>query len=171
MTATYGYLLLQGTSVPTVVVNAVVVVIAFYFGSRATSTPPAVPGQPQPPHPRFVRVLLLLGFLGLTAWFFRLNPSINFGIPRDLLSVLEVLGGYVLGVAVSWIVHRRAHETPRRRRFATFFRDAVAVGALGSTAILCFALATGQLGRFASYAADGLSLVVTFYFGSRVIGH
>ncbi len=170
VTATYGYLLLQGTPVPTVLVNAVVVVIAFYFGSRATSTPPAVPGQPAPRRPRFVRALLLIGFLGLTAWFLRLNPSFK-GIPRDLLSVLEVLGGYVLGVAVAWIVHRRAHETPLRHRLATIFRDVAAAAALGSTAFICFALAAGLGGVFASRAGDALSLVVTFYFGSRVIGH
>ena len=95
--AAYGYLLLNGDPVPVVLVNAVVVVIAFYFGSRAVSTPPAVPaGQPAPHRPRLVRVLLFLGFAGLTAWFLSRNPSLS-GIPAPLLAVLEVLGGYVLG--------------------------------------------------------------------------
>ncbi len=169
--AAYGYLLLQGDPVPVVLVNAVVVVIAFYFGSRAVSTPPSVPpGQPAPHHPRLVRILLFLGFAGLTAWFLSRDPSLN-GIPPPLLAVLEVLGGYVLGAAASWLVHRRAHESHVRHRLATIFRDGVAVAALGLTAYICFALVTNQQGFFAGRADQALSLVVTFYFGSRVIGH
>src|SRR5439155_520264 len=121
-------------------VNAVVVVIAFYFGSRATSTPPTVPpGQPAPHHPRLVRILLFLGFAGLTAWFLVHDPSLA-GIPTALVAVLEVLGGYVLGATASWLVHRRAHESHVRHRLATIFRDVVAAGALGLTAYTCFAL-------------------------------
>jgi len=151
-------------------VNAVVVVIAFYFGSRAVSTPPAVPaGQPAPHRPRLVRVLLFLGFAGLTAWFLSRNPSLS-GIPAPLLAVLEVLGGYVLGATASWLVHRRAHENRVRHRLATIFRDVVAVGALALTAYICFALVANQQGVFAGRADQALSLVVTFYFGSRVIG-
>lgn len=169
--AAYGYVLLfQKAGVPTVLVNAVVVVIAFYFGSRATSTPAAVPpGQPAPHHPRLVRILLFLGFAGLTAWFLIQNPSLS-GIPPALLAVLEVLGGYVLGATASWLVHRRAHESHVRHRLATIFRDLVAAGALGLTAYICFALITNQQGVFAGRADQALSLVVTFYFGSRVIG-
>jgi len=177
VTAAYGYVLLQGGStptVPTVLVNAVVVVIAFYFGSRAVSTPSAfVPGQTAPPaphHPRLVRILLFLGFASLTAWFLTRNPSLQ-GIPTDLLAVLQVLGGYVLGATASWLVHRRAHESHIRHRLATIFRDIVAVGALGLTAYICFALVTKQGGLLAGRAEQALSLVVTFYFGSRVIGH
>lgn len=169
--AAYGYVLVfeQG-AVPTVLVNAVVVVIAFYFGSHATSTPPVTPGQPAPHRPRLVRILLFLGFAGLTAWFLVHNPSLQ-GIPPALLAVLEVLGGYVLGATASWLVHRRAHETHIRHRLATIFRDVVAAGALGLTAYICFALITNQQGVFAGRADQALSLVVTFYFGSRVIGH
>ena len=177
VTAAYGYVLLQGGStptVPTVLVNAVVVVIAFYFGSRAVSTPPAaLPGQPAPPTahpPRLVRILLFLGFAGLTAWFLSRNPSLQ-GIPPALLAVVEVLGGYILGATASWLVHRRAHETHIRHRLATIFRDVVAAGALGFTAYICFALITNQQGVFAGRADQALSIVVTFYFGSRVIGH
>ncbi len=171
MTATYGYLLVQATAVPTVLVNAVVVVVAFYFGSRATATPGSPPpGQPPPRRPRIVRALLLLGFLGLAGWFLRLNPSLA-AIPPELLEVLEVLGGYVLGLLVSWLIHRRALESPLRRRLAMVFRDLSAAGALGLTAYICVALATAQAGVFAGRAEEALSLVVTYYFGSRVIGH
>ncbi len=173
VTAAYGYVLLQGSAVPVpiVLVNAVVVVIAFYFGSHAVSTPPSVPpGQPAPHRPRLVRILLFLGFAGLTAWFLSRDPTLQ-GIPPALLAVLEVLGGYILGATASWLVHRRAHETRVRHRLATIFRDGVAVGALGLTAYICYALITSQQGVFAGRADQALSLVVTFYFGSRVIGH
>src|SRR5207245_10192767 len=66
VTATYGYLLLLGKTVPAVVVNAVVVVIAFYFGTHtATSRPAVPPGQPVPLPPRLVPALLLIGFRSL----------------------------------------------------------------------------------------------------------
>ena len=69
------------------------------------------------------------------------------------------------------LVHRRAHTSPFRKRLATFFRDATAIGALALTGYICYALATNQVSAFAGRAEDALSLVVTFYFGSRVIGH
>jgi hypothetical protein len=116
-----------------------------------------------------VRGILLLAFIGLAAWFLRTNPSWG-SLPADLRSVLEVLGGYVAGMTVSWLIHRRAHETTSRRRIATIARDLLAAGALGLTAYTCYALAAGQATVFAGHVADALSLVVTFYFGSRVIG-
>jgi len=36
---------------------------------------------------------------------------------------------------------------------------------------ICIAFATRQDTVFTNHAEDALSLVVTFYFGSRVIGH
>jgi hypothetical protein len=171
VTATYSYLLLLGGVVPPVIVNAVVVVIAFYFGTHtATSRPAVPPGQPVPRPPRLVRALLLIGFAGLALWFLsrHLSPA---DVPPQLLAVLEVLAGYVLGVVASWLVHRRAHISSVRTRLATAFRDIVAAGALGLTAYICFSFLTGGTSIFASRTEDALSLVVTFYFGSRVIGH
>jgi hypothetical protein len=171
VTATYGYLLLQGKVVPGVVVNAVVVAIAFYFGTHAATSKPTVPpGQPVPGSPRLVRALLLIGFAGLALWFFSQHLS-PVDVPPQLVAVLEVLGGYVLGLAASWIVHRRAHLSSVRTRLATAFRDIVAAGALGLTAYICFSFVTVGASIFASRTEDALSLVVTFYFGSRVIGH
>src|SRR5256712_7619283 len=98
------------------------------------------------------------------------NHSLQ-GIPADLLAVLQVLGGYVLGATASWLVHRRAHESHIRHRLATFFRDIVAVGALGLTAYICFALVTKQGGLLAGRAEQALSPLVTFYLASPVVGH
>jgi hypothetical protein len=176
VTSTYGYLLFLGGSAPSVLINSAVVVIAFYFGSHAAASPaPSVQGRlapgaaPAPRRTKVVRGILLLAFIGLAAWFLRTNPSWG-GLPADLRSVLEVLGGYVAGMTVSWLIHRRAHETTSRRRIATIARDLMAAGALGLTAYTCYALAAGQATVFAGHVADALSLVVTFYFGSRVIG-
>src|SRR3989442_6369889 len=108
--AAYGYaLVFQKTVVPTVLVNAVVVVIAFYFGSHATSTPPTVPGQPGPHRPRLVRILLFLGFAGLTAWFLVHDLSFQ-GIPPALLAVLQVLCGYVLWATAGLLVPSTAAQ-------------------------------------------------------------
>ena len=180
VTATYAYLLIQGRPVPSVLVNSVVVVIAFYFGSRAVMhplTPAAAPGQAMPAglpttprRTKVVRGLLFLGFVGLAAWFLRTNPTWD-GIPGDLQAILEVLGGYAAGLTISWLVHRRAHESTARKRLATIARDIIAAGALALSVYICIALAAQQATVFASRAEDALSLVVTFYFGSRVIGH
>lgn len=169
VTATSAYLLIRATPVPAVLVNSVVVVIAFYFGTRFA--PPAaatVQGQPVSRRPRIVQSLLFLGFVGLAAWFLRQNLSLC-GIPPELLSVLEVLAGYVAGIAVAWLLHRKIEDSSLRRRLATIARDLLAVGALGLTGYLCFTIATGQVGLFAGRGEEALALVVTFYFGSRVL--
>jgi hypothetical protein len=177
VTATYAYLLVEKGQGPPVLVNSVVVVIAFYFGTRAMGAPPPGLGQgapserpPTPTRTRLVRLLILVALLALTGWFLRANPSLD-GIPADLRSVLEVLGGYVSGLVVSWLVHRRMGESAFHRRLTTLARDLIAVGALGLTGYSCFALATDPATVFADRLVDALSLVVTFYFGSRVIGH
>ncbi len=174
---TFGVLLLRSAiplqaSVPQVLVNAVVVCLAFYFGTHP-ATPKPVPGVPaRPPswRPRIVRGLLFLGFAGLAAWFLRSGLSWS-SLPPELQEVWEVLGGYLLGLSLSWLFHRRVHESPLRRRIAMLFRDLSALGALGLTAFACYSLATGVAGGFSSYVEQALSLVITYYFGSRVIAH
>src|SRR2546428_4846893 len=138
VTATYGYLLLQGKMVPAVVLNAVVVVIAFYFGTHTATSKPAVPpGQPVPRPPRLVRALLLIGFAGLTLWFLgqRLSPA---DVPLPLVAVLEVLAGYVLGGAASWVIHRQAPLSAGRTRLAAALRHVFAAGGLGPNAYICY---------------------------------
>ncbi len=167
---TFAYLLVRDTTAPTVLVNAVVVVLAFYFGTRGPTTgAPTVPvaGELRWRRPRVVRALLFLGFAGLSGWFLRTSVS----LPPELLQVLEVLGGYVLGLSLSWVFHRRAHETPLRGRIALLFRNISAIGALGLTSFACYALVTGIIGTFSGRVEEALSLVITYYFGSRVIAH
>lgn len=92
-------------------------------------------------------------------------------LPSPLVEIWEVLGGYLLGLTLSWVFHRRAHETDARRRLATVFRDLSALGALGFTVFACYAMATGLVSAFGQTVEQGLSLVITYYFGSRVIAH
>ncbi len=156
---------------PQVLVNAVVVCLAFYFGSHgtATSTPGAAPGTVAPSgHPRIVRGLLLLGFGGLAGWFVYSGKPIS-GFPESLVEIWQVLGGYVLGLTLSWVFHRRAHLSDARRRLATLFRDLSAAGALGFTVFACYAIATGLSTAFGQTVEQALSLVITYYFGSRVL--
>src|SRR2546426_10209939 len=109
-----------------VALTAVVVVIAFYFGTHTATAKPAVPpGQPIPRPPRLVRALLLIGFAGLTLWFLSQHMSTS-DVPPQLVAVLEVLAGYVLGVAASWLIHRRAPLSPARTRLATPFPHSLA---------------------------------------------
>ena len=170
---TFAYLLTRDSTTPQVLVNAVVVCLAFYFGTRgATSSSSAVPGVPVLPsrRPKIVRGLLFLGFAGLAAWFFRAGVPTT-PLPPELLQIWEVLGGYLLGSTLSWIFHHRVHETPLRRRIALVFRDLSAAGALALTLFACYALVTGLVTTFGGYVEQALSLVITYYFGSRVIAH
>lgn len=173
LVGTFVYLMERDSSVPTVLVNAVVVCLAFYFGSHAT--PALAPGTTQGTaailrRPRIVRSLLVLGFAGLTGWFLYHGAPLN-GLPDQLVQVWEVLGGYLLGLTLSWIFHRHAHVTALRRRLALVFRDLSAAGALGLTVFACYAMIAGVASSFSGTLEQGLSLVLTYYFGSRVIPH
>ena len=166
---TFGYLLVRGFPREPVVVNAVIVAVAFYFGSGAVrsstgATPTDREGR------RFVRVLILLGYGGLAAWFLKDDPSLA-ALPSELLAFWQVLGGYVLGLTLSWLIHRKAEVGEFRRRLTVVFRDLSAAGALGLTGFICYGFATSSTGMFADRAEDLLSLIITYYFGSRVIGH
>lgn len=168
---TFGYLVLRTPSVPTVLVNAVVVCVAFYFGSHAAG-PTTAGGSAGVAGPkwriRIVRGLLVLGFGGLAGWFlYQGRPWSQ--LPPELVEIWQVLGGYLLGLALSWVFHHRAHETPLRRRLALAFRDLSAAGALAFTLFACYALVTGLASGFGQTVEQGLSLVITYYFGSRVI--
>ncbi len=168
---TFVYILTRSTpapQVPQVLVNAVVVCLAFYFGSHGPNPPglAAAPGTGR--RPKVVRGLLLVGFAGLAGWFLYSGTPLG-QLPAPLVEIWEVLGGYVLGLTLSWAFHRRAHETLTRRRLATLFRDLSALGALGFTGFACYAIATGLATSFGQTVEQGLSLVITYYFGSRVI--
>lgn len=170
---TFAYLLVRAPTVPQVLVNAVVVCLAFYFGSHANpSTPGAVVAAGATPsrRPRIVRTLLFLGFAGLTGWIVQSGVPVT-KLPPELVEIWQVLGGYILGLSLSWAFHRRIHESPLRRRLAMVFRDLSALGALGLTVFACYALVTGIASGFGIYVEQALSLVITYYFGSRVIAH
>ncbi len=168
---TYVVLLLRpGGTVPTVVVNAVVVIIAFYFGSSAFhQARVGGPGNAQA-RPRLLPALVFVAFSALAGWFLYSSPSLA-AFPASLLQIWEILGGYVAGRTVSWIVHRRAHESPTRRRLAMTFRDVSAAGALILTGYIGYSFITAQSGILAGQAEQVLSLAITYYFGSRVIAH
>ncbi len=170
---TFVYILTRSgpaPQVPQVLVNAVVVCLAFYFGSHGPNPPgagtPAASGR----RPWIVRGFLLTGFAGLAGWFLYTGTPLA-GLPSSLVEIWQVLGGYLLGLTLSWVFHRRAHETDLRRRLATLFRDLSALGALGFTAFACYAMATGLSTALGQTIEQGLSLVITYYFGSRVIAH
>jgi hypothetical protein len=170
---TFAYLLTRDSTTPQVLVNAVVVCLAFYFGTRGpTASSTATPGTIVPPsrRPRIVRGLLFLGFAGLAAWVLRTGLPAA-GLPAQLLQVWEVLGGYLIGSTLAWLFHHRVHETPLRRRIALLFRDLSALGALALTVFACYTLVTGIVNPLGGEIEQALSLIITYYFGSRVIAH
>ncbi len=170
---TFVYILTRSappSQVPQVLVNAVVVCLAFYFGSRGATQAGGGTAPVSGRRPKIVRGLLLLGFAGLAGWFLYTGTPLG-GLPSPLVEIWQVLGGYLLGLTLSWAFHRRAHETDLRRRLATLFRDLSALGALGFTGFACYAMATGLTTSLGQTVEQGLSLVITYYFGSRVITH
>lgn len=169
---TFAYLLTRDAIAPTVLVNAVVVCLAFYFGSHATSVAatPTTGTAPSPHRPRVVHALLILGFAGLAGWFLYRGTPWN-QLPPVLVQVWEVLGGYLIGLTLSWVIHRRSHVSALRRRLATLFRDLSAAAAIAFTLFACYALVTGLATTFGRTVEEGLSLVITYYFGSRVLAH
>src|SRR3989304_305054 len=128
LTVTFGYLLVRAVPVEPVVVNAAIVAIAFYFGSGAVRSPPGTTPASQEGK-RLLRVMILLGFGGLAAWFLKDDLSLA-GLPPELLEIWQILGGYVLGLTLSWLVHRKAEMSALRRRLTIAFRDVSAAGAL-----------------------------------------
>jgi hypothetical protein len=92
-------------------------------------------------------------------------------LPPEIVGIWEVPGGYILGLTLPWAFHRRAHETSVRRNLATVFRHVSVAGALALTGFACVALATGLVGTFTGCVEQALSVVITYYFGSRVIAH
>lgn len=170
---TFAYLLTRDAIAPTVLVNAVVVCLAFYFGSHAA---PVVAPQTsggtaaRPRRPRVVHALLIVGFAGLAGWFLYHGTPPN-QLPPELVQIWEVLGGYLIGLTLSWIIHRRSRVSDLRRRLATFFRDLSAAAAIAFTLFACYAMVTGLATTFGRTVEEGLSLVITYYFGSRVLAH
>ncbi len=172
---TFGVLVLRNgttTATPAVFVNSVVVVIAFYFGSHPPPTPVQA-GTPHPPStspPRFVRALLVVGFAGLALWFLARAFAIS-ALPSELVQIWEILAGYLAGMTASWYFHRHIHERVSSRRLATLFRDVSAAGVLLLTAFICAVYILDFVGALAGRLEQVLSLVITYYFGSRVLPH
>ena len=171
LTSTFALLVVRDSTAPAVLVNAVVVSLAFYFGTRVATPPPASAAGATPVPavrpPRILRALLFVGFGVLTASF----PILGKPLPPVLVQVLEVLAGYVAGLALSWVFHHRAHENVQRRRLAILYRDLSAGGALALTVFACVAFAVGLAGTMGTLVEQALSLVITYYFGSRVLAH
>lgn len=171
LTVTFGYLIVRGLLVQSVLMNAVVVVIAFYFGTGTGQARVAADDVPR--RARIgrgaIRVLLLGGFAGLGVWHLRGNLSLE-ALPPELREVWQLLAGYLLGLSLAWVVHRKADMSALRRRLAILFRHLSAAGALGLVGYVSYAFATGSAGAFAGQLEQVLSLVITYYFGSRVVG-
>src|SRR3989337_1087229 len=144
---TFGYLLVRGFPREPVVVNAVIIAIAFYFGSGAVRSSTGARSTDREGR-RFVRLLILLGYGGLAAWFLKDDPSLA-ALPSELLAIWQVLGGYVLGLTLSWLIHRQAEAGEFRRRLTVEFRDLTAAGALGLTGFICYGFATRSQRLFA----------------------
>ena len=182
MSGTLWYMVLQDRIVPEILVEAVLLVVGFYFGVRqgtapalqpaatvpspATTQSPATPPVKPPLRlPRgSVRVILLLGFFGTIAYMWNRGR----GLPDAMILILQVLASYILGYMVSALVHRRRLAGLAANRVVVAFRNLNAVAVIGVTSYVCASFAVGWAPLFPEYTSNLLAWTVAYYFGSRL---
>ncbi len=168
LSATFWYQSLRGDAIDPLLLDAVLLVVAFYFGVRSTT--PIPPAQPPPAtwQPLFlprgiVRTVLFLGFMGVIAYTFYRQG----GIESNLLLIGQVLTSYAAGYLIATVTARRYQRASGPSVAYAMFRHVVAVGALGITGVVCWSLLFGAP-ALPPISKNLLAWVVAFYFGSRV---
>ena len=177
------YQVVRGVPLEPVLLDSALLVVAFYFGVRSTAPPsqpvtpsggppgvPSLASVKQPLHlPRgTVRGILLLGFFGVIAYLLFKNRSLN----EEFVLILQVLGSYLVGFAVSQIIERRRRAEKAPSLILAIWRNANAVAAIALTVYMCGVLLRGWSqvvpAQYAAYTSNALAWVVAYYFGSRV---
>ena len=162
------YLVVKERPVPTILAESALFVVAFYFVVRSTTRPPAAaPSQivAQPLHlPRgAVRSILVLGFFGVIAVTWYLGRP----VPQVLNFILQVLVSYLIGVAISAVVHRIRREGGAPSRAFVVFRNVNAVASLAVTSVICASILSGLPVSLPISTENFLAGTIAYYFGSR----
>jgi hypothetical protein len=159
---------------PPVLIDSALLVVAFYFGVRSSTPITAVTGPPAPGAtpvrqplflPRgFVRSILAAGFLGVIAYVAYRDGA----MPQALLLILQVIVSYAIGYAFSRVLLWRARAGKELGRGARAARNAISMAAIGITAGVSWAIASGRFDLVPDSLQNGLAWTVAFYFGSRL---
>jgi len=177
LSGTLWYMILRRLEPPDILVESALLVVAFYFGVRSTapvtlsSKPAPAPADvPRLRQPLFlprgvVRSILAVGFLGVIAYVFFRDGTID----SALVLILQVIVSYVVGYVFSYVLLRRARAGKELGRAARAARNVISLAAIGITAGASWTIATGQFSDvFPPYLQNGLAWAIAFYFGSRV---
>jgi hypothetical protein len=175
LSVTLWYTILRGQTPEPILVDAALLVVAFYFGVRSTAPvvpavkPAAVPGAPKARQPLYlprgiVRSVLAVGFLGVIAYVAYRDGT----MPEALVLILQVILSYVVGYGISRLLLRRARLGRELSRGARAARNAISLAAIGVTAGASWAIVAGQFDLVPEYLRNGLAWTIAFYFGSRL---
>jgi hypothetical protein len=175
LSATLWYTILRGLPPEAILVESALLVVAFYFGIRATAPvapivkPGSAPEAAKVRHPLYlphgvVRSILAAGFLGVIAYVVLRGGTID----PALVLILQVIVSYVIGYVISLVLLRRARAGKAFSRAARATRNVISLAAIGIAAGISWTIATEQFDLVPDYLRNGLAWTVAFYFGSRV---
>lgn len=180
LSATMWYMVIKGQQPPTILIESVLLVVAFYFGTRSMapaagasaaapgpSPPPAAPGHEPLYLPRgSVRTVLLFGFFSVIVYvWFRGGTA---AIPSSMILILQVLTSYLSGFILSTLTIWRARKGEKPIRAVAWLRHGVAAASLAIVAAVCGTIVLGQPAWMPHIPDNFLAWTVAFYFGSRL---
>jgi len=164
LTLTLWYLVLLEKVVPDYLADTAFLAIAFYFGERSTREGIGTAKRQPLYMPRgVVRGAIVGGFF--TVYVYQWISGHQ--IPPVVTSIVDILAGYAVGVAVSLAV--RASTRKARSGALAAFGHARALLTLAGVAFLCSISVTGQDAMVPPVYLTVLDLLVAFYFGSRSV--
>ncbi len=165
------YQVIRDLPVATILLEASLLVVAFYFGVRSTApvSAPVIPTAVPVTHPLHlprgaVRGFLLFGFFAVIAYlWFRGRP-----LAQEFILILQVLASYLIGFAIASIVERRQRLGKKPNTVVAVFRNLNAVWAIVLTVYMCGVLLLGWRDFYPQVTGNALAWIVAYYFGSRV---
>ena len=164
LTLTLWYLVILERIVPDFLTDTAFLAILFYFGERSVNEGMGTAKRQPLYMPRgVVRGLIVGGFFLVYGYQWLLGRL----IPPILTSIVDILAGYSVGVAVS-LAARASARNARPGVLATF-GHARALLTLVGVAFICTIAVTGQDALVPPTFITVLDLLVAFYFGSRAV--
>lgn len=153
-------------------VGVIVLVVSFYFGVRRTAVgmtggQPVTEADPLYLPRKAIRTLMLLGFLVVVIYV-----GADEGwqeIPPFLFTILLVIVGYFVGIAVNELIERIPHDETGEKGFSLLFKHLKALALLAFTVFICGIYIWGILDHqeIPDYFGNLLAVAISLYYGSR----
>ncbi|MFW9915356.1 MAG: hypothetical protein ACFFGZ_07060 [Candidatus Thorarchaeota archaeon] len=154
-------------------ISVVVLVVSFYFGVRRTAVgmtggEPVTEADPLYLPRKAIRTVMLVGFFLVVIYLGAEDGWQE--IPPFLFTVLLVIAGYFVGIAVNELIERIPHdETGEKKLTSQLLKHLKAVALLGFTAFICGIYLWGIVDHqeIPDYFGNLLAVAVSLYYGSR----